>query len=503
IVNRELCLALIQSGQCELSLLPYELHQFGVEEDAERFPLIQERLNRPLDGNAEFHIRHQWPPNFDPPPEGYWIIMQPWEYGSMPAAWFPHFCDEIDEIWVPSNYVRDCYIHDGIAPDKIAVVPNAVDFNRFRPGLPPLGKVNQRTSKRFKFLFVGGTIWRKGLDILLDAYTRAFTHDDDVTLVIKDMGGDSFYKGQNTVDQIRQIQVDASTPEIVYMTEMLSDAELPQLYTACNCLVHPYRGEGFGMPIAEAMGCGLPVIIPRGGATDGFTSDETAYAIPAGRVNLRIDIPTVREAWVLEPNRDALIEQMRHVASQPDEAKAKGVRASEAIRSTLSWRKSAEIILDRLQLLRDKPIRRFEAKSEAFVTIPAQPPATEREAVSPSTVSIPQTAEQYNEEAKQRYEAGDVEEAERLFKRAIRADARSIEPYNNLAVLYWQKGEIGAALYKLTEALRIDPDHLDTVANYGQICRELGCDDDARQTFEAYLQRHPDADEIRGRLEEF
>ena len=46
------------------------------------------------------------------------------------------------------------------------------------------------------FLFVGGTIARKGIDILLDAYTSQFTADDDVCLVIKDFGTDSFYKGQ-------------------------------------------------------------------------------------------------------------------------------------------------------------------------------------------------------------------------------------------------------------------------------------------------------------------
>ena len=108
----------------------------------------------------------------------------------------------------------------------------------------------------------------------------------------------------------------------------------------------------------------------------------------------------------------------------------------------------------------------------------------------------------YNEEAKQHFINGDLETAERLFRRAIRADARLAEPYSNLAVLYWQRGEIGAALYELTQALRIDPNHLDTVINYGQICLELGRADVAQRVFGDYLQRNPDVPEIQRLLAE-
>ena len=56
--------------------------------------------------------------------------------------------------------------------------------------------------KKLKFLFVGGTIYRKGIDILLQAYVRTFNGLDNVSLIIKDMGGDSFYAGQTAKNQI-------------------------------------------------------------------------------------------------------------------------------------------------------------------------------------------------------------------------------------------------------------------------------------------------------------
>ena len=51
------------------------------------------------------------------------------------------------------------------------VVPNGVDRGVFNPAGEryPLG-----TDDRFTFLFVGATIYRKGIDLLLEAYTAAF-----------------------------------------------------------------------------------------------------------------------------------------------------------------------------------------------------------------------------------------------------------------------------------------------------------------------------------------
>ena len=78
-------------------------------------------------------------------------------------------------------------------------------------------------------------------------------------------------------------QAQPNAPEILYLNEELPPDSLPGLYTACDCLVLPYRGEGFGLPVPEAMACGLPVIVTAGGATDDFVRDDFAWRIPAER----------------------------------------------------------------------------------------------------------------------------------------------------------------------------------------------------------------------------
>ena len=52
---------------------------------------------------------------------------------------------------------------------------------------------------------------------------------------------------------------------VEYIDRSLTEAEMAGLYAACDCLVHPFRGEGFGLPVVEAMACGLPAIVTGAG----------------------------------------------------------------------------------------------------------------------------------------------------------------------------------------------------------------------------------------------
>ena len=364
LINRELCLKLIDAGY-DLSIIPYEKHSFGPEVDG-RFHKLSARFNKRLEQQADIHVRLQWPPNFTPPKEGHWVIIQPWEFGSLPKTWVEVMGAKVDEMWVPSNYVRDCYIKSGVPAERVFVVPCGVDTLKFNPMAKPFPL---KSRKPFKFLFVGGTISRKGIDILLKAYTNAFTAKDDVCLVIKDMGGQSFYKGQTAGKLIAEIQKRADAPEIEYLEQMMNESDMAGLYTACSCLVHPYRGEGFGFPIAEAMACGLPVIVTGYGAALDFCSAETAYLIPSKEVKYQNKMvgneETVDHPWLAEPDGEALSNLMQHVIKHPEEAKTKGSHAREFIQAHFAWDRAAEVAKERIRELCIKPVLRFEREKTA------------------------------------------------------------------------------------------------------------------------------------------
>ena len=300
---------------------------------------------------AQITVRHAWPPDWSPVKQGALVVIQPWEYGSLPVEWVSQ-SRNVQQFWVPSEHVRKVYVSSGVPESKVKVVPNGIDPEKFRPDAKPLPL---GTRKTFKFLFVGGTIHRKGPDVLLEAYLKSFTAQDDVCLVIKDFGGKSFYAGQTMEQAIQEIQGRPDAPEILYLNDELPPESLPGLYTACDCLVHPYRGEGFGLPVLEAMACGLPVIVTGGGAADDFAPAHLVYRVSSkvrgiGRKVSGMDL--AGEGWMLEPSIAETASQMRHVFENRAEGRTRGRAASDYVRQEWTWECAARTMrryLDSLQ----------------------------------------------------------------------------------------------------------------------------------------------------------
>jgi glycosyltransferase involved in cell wall biosynthesis/Flp pilus assembly protein TadD len=356
LVNRAFCAGLIERGH-ELSILS----DSRVPGDALSVPTrLSECFHRPLSRPADAHIRQQWPPNFTPPASGHWVVMQPWEFGSLPRDWVTPLVEQVDEVWANTRYVRDLYVDSGVPAERVHVVPLGVRVEHFRPGRPPYPL---KTAKTFRFLFVGGTIARKGIDLLLTAYARAFRRNDDVCLVIKDMGVGTFYRGQTADARIAELQGDPEAPEIEYLSQTLSDDELAGLYVACSCLVHPYRGEGFGLPIAEAMASGVPAIVTGLGAALDYCNADNALLIPARKQFFADrcvgDLETVGLPWLAEPDIDALTALLQYAASNRADVRHKSELAAAHIRRHFTWEQAVAAAEKRLHTLRDLPVRRL------------------------------------------------------------------------------------------------------------------------------------------------
>ena len=106
---------------------------------------------------------------------------------------------------------------------------------------------------------------------------------DEVCLVIKDTCTQTVYQGQNERERILQMTGDPSRPAVIYLDEDLPAWQLAGLYTASNCVVLPYRGEGFCLPALEALSSGVPVIVTEGGPTDDFVDETVGWRVRAER----------------------------------------------------------------------------------------------------------------------------------------------------------------------------------------------------------------------------
>jgi glycosyltransferase involved in cell wall biosynthesis len=312
------------------------------------------RIGSPIPHAADVEVRHQWPPDLRPASSGRLAVIQPWEFGAVPADWIARMRENVDEVWVPSEFTRGMYVSSGLDADRVHVVPNGVDLSRFGPDGPrfDLGLPGET----LKLLFVGGFISRKGPDVLLDAYARAFAGREDVTLVVKDFGASSVYRSADR-SALTDWVTEHRLPPIVHIEDELSDEEMAALYRACDVLVHPYRGEGFGMPVLEAMACGLPVVVTGGGPTDEFCPDDAGWRIRSSVVHFPEDrageFDTAGRPWMLEPDADHLVELLREAACDTDVRRARGEAGARAVRS-MSWEAVGERYAERLRALAAK-----------------------------------------------------------------------------------------------------------------------------------------------------
>lgn len=135
---------------------------------------------------------------------------------------------------------------------ELDIVPSVVDLERFRPGLgtPELRERLGLDGKRV-VAFTGRLVPHKGVDVLLQA----------LRLLPPDVHALVVGRGPRLVDLrllARRIGVESRT----HFCRSVSDDELPQYLGLADAFAFPSQNrlEGFGLAVAEAMACGLPVV---------------------------------------------------------------------------------------------------------------------------------------------------------------------------------------------------------------------------------------------------
>jgi glycosyltransferase involved in cell wall biosynthesis len=311
---------------------------------------------RRLPGRRDLTIRHHWPPDFRPPDSGRLACILPWEHRAVPRAWVREIARSVDELWVPSRFVAEAFAAGGVDAARVQVIPNGFDPAVFHPRVRA---ARPQDCRGCLFLFVGGTIRRKGVDLLLQAYSEAFSGDDDVTLLFKENGASTFYRHNNLLPQVHKMAARSGAAPVHLVSEEMDDAALAALYRGCDALVLPYRGEGFGMPLLEAMACGRPVVTTAAGPAPEFCPAECSYLVPAAEVPVSEPPPPFGEftgEWTwFEPNVIALAEALRSVYENRAEAARRGEEAAKRVARTHAWAQITPLYLERIAQLNGSP----------------------------------------------------------------------------------------------------------------------------------------------------
>jgi glycosyltransferase involved in cell wall biosynthesis len=128
----------------------------------------------------------------------------------------------------------------------------------------------------------------------------------------------------------------------------MSAERLVELYQTSDCFVLPTHGEGWGMPILEAMACGVPAIATDWSGQTTFLTPANGYPLPIrGLVPADSDNRYTRGARWADPDPDALVEILRRVATSPDERRAYGAQAAIDAQSW-TWGRAVDTVCARL-----------------------------------------------------------------------------------------------------------------------------------------------------------
>jgi glycosyltransferase involved in cell wall biosynthesis len=348
-VNREIALALLSSDEFEVRLetsSPAAQSPRLIPDGTRLASAIHRRLHE-----TNLTIRHQWPPNFRRPPTGKLAVILPWEYGGVPRVWVDRIEQNVDELWVPSNFVRKVFVRNGVDAERVVVIPNGYDPKIFTP---EGSSSRPQGSRDFVFLFVGGAIRRKGVDLLLHAFEAAFDPSENTTLVFLISGSAGAYQHNSLLAEIQAATANPKQPPILPIFETVDDFALAGLYRGADALVLPYRGEGFGMPLLEAMACGKPVITTAHGPAKEFCDESNSYLVPA-TADLVLDQPPPLGpiagsfTW-FEPDFLKLVETLRHLYENRQEVVDKGKAAAKSVRH-LTWQNATKQYAARVRRL--------------------------------------------------------------------------------------------------------------------------------------------------------
>ncbi|MBC7475195.1 MAG: glycosyltransferase family 4 protein [Candidatus Sericytochromatia bacterium] len=227
----------------------------------------------------DLQIRHSYPPLWRWPESKKTkvVFIQPIENTRILFEWQYKFETFADHVITISDWCANIFIEAGLNPEKISVM-----YPGFNPEL--FNTNNRFDSETFRFIYIGGIVYRKGIDLLLNAWKKTFTKQDNVHLMIKDTP--QVYGKSNLPEIINQMN-NSGYAQANILSDIKSEDEMAQLYKNSDVIVHPYRAEGFGMHIQEAMSCGCIPLVSEGGPTDEFVKD---YKINTKKVSVSNDL---------------------------------------------------------------------------------------------------------------------------------------------------------------------------------------------------------------------
>lgn len=196
----------------------------------------------------------------------------PYKNDPFRRAFYHRSAQGADLILTDSEFSRSEIVAAyGISRDRIRVIPLAAaplfTPGSFDPAIAPSG-VREPYA-----LHVGDLHTRRNLKIALHAVLAVRRLGPQLTFVCAGID-------RGVAAELREEAARATDPDAIVLTGPLEDEALLNLYRGAAMLLYPSRYEGFGLPVLEAMQCGIPVVAARAASIPELTGDAAVLLDP-------------------------------------------------------------------------------------------------------------------------------------------------------------------------------------------------------------------------------
>jgi glycosyltransferase involved in cell wall biosynthesis len=224
---------------------------------------------------------------------------------------------EADKIIVVSNATMRYVLSLGADPEKIELLYNGVDLERFKPLTGVKDAVREKlgiSKNAVVVITVRRLVYKNGVDTLIDSAKIAIKKNPRLVFLAVGEGPD-FAEVKARIEQL-------GIGNSFRLMGFVSDEDLPVYYNAADFFVLPSKsGEGLPLVALEAMACGLPVIATKVGGISEIMMEDYGKIVPPD-------------------NPDALAEAVLEFSHRELPALKNGLRSR--IEQKFSWDKNVE-----------------------------------------------------------------------------------------------------------------------------------------------------------------